>query len=173
ERERRRVEEQKKFAEAEELRKAEAQRKLEEESARAEEEKRRAEAEAKQREEARRAEEAQRAFESALAEDEEELALAQTRLRDKLLAEYSLAIQATVERNWIRPPGAPEQLECIVRVSQAPSGDVVTVQIVESSGNRAFDSSVEKAVWKSSPLPLPKDLSLFRRDLQFVFNPEG
>ena len=99
--------------------------------------------------------------------------LAQPRLRDKLLAEYSLAIRAAVERNWIRPPGAPAHLACVVRVSQAPSGDVVTVQIIESSGNRAFDSSVENAVWKSSPLPLPKDVGLFRRDLQFMFDPEG
>ena len=180
ERERRRVEEQRKLAEAETQRKAEEQRKIEEErrraeeeERRAEEERRRAEAEAQQREEARRAEEAKRAFESALAEDEEELVLAQTRLRDKLLAEYSLAIKAAVERNWIRPPGAPADLACIVRVSQAPSGDVVKVEIVETSGNRAFDISVENAVWKSSPLPLPKDQSLFSRDLNFVFDPEG
>ena len=121
----------------------------------------------------RRAEEARAAFESALARDEEELARAQTRLRDKLLPEYTLAIRAAVGRNWVRPPVTPAHLACIVRVSQAPSGDVVTVQIVESSGNRAFDSSVGKAVWKSSPLPLPKDVSLFRRDIQFVFDPDG
>lgn len=121
----------------------------------------------------RRAAEVQRAFGSVMAEAQEELAFAQARLRDKLLAEYSLAIRAAVERSWIRPPGTPAHLACVVRVSQAPSGDVVTVQIVESSGNRAFDSSVENAVWKSSPLPLPKDQSLFSRQLQFVFDPEG
>ena len=99
------------------------------------------------------------------------LALAQARLRDKLLAEYSLAIRAAVERNWLRPPGAPAQLSCTERVSQAPSGDVVTVEIVESSGNRTFDNSVENAVWKSSPLPLPEDPSLFSRNLHFVFDP--
>ena len=97
----------------------------------------------------------------------------QTRQRDRLLAQYSLAIQAVVERNWIRPPGAPARLSCVVRVTQAPSGDVVTVEIAESSGNRTFDNSVENAVWKSSPLPLPQDVSLFRRDLQFVFDPQG
>ena len=60
-----------------------------------------------------------------------------------------------------------------MRVSQSPGGEVVKVQIIESSGNRAFDNSVENAVLKSSPLPLPKDTGLFRRDLQFVFDPEG
>ena len=51
-----------------------------------------------------------------MAEDEEEVALAQTRLRDKLLAEYSLAIKAAVEGNWIRPPGraSAAQVYCAV-----------------------------------------------------------
>ena len=49
----------------------------------------------------------------------------------------------------------------------------MTVHIIESSGNRAFDRSVEQALWGASPLPLPQDVSLFRRDLQFVFDPQG
>ena len=89
------------------------------------------------------------------------------------LSEYSAQIKAAVERNWLRPPGAPEHLNCLVDVSQIPSGDVVNVSIAKSSGDRAFDQSVVNAVWKSSPLPLPKDPTLFRRELQLVFDPEG
>ena len=102
-----------------------------------------------------------------------QLASGQPRLRDRLLAEYSLAIRGAVGRNWLRLTGAAQHLARVVRVCQAPNGDVVTVQIIESSDNRAFDSSVEQAVWKASPLLLLKDVGLFRRDLQFVFDPQG
>ena len=43
--------------------------------------------------------------------------------------------------------------------------------IEQASGNTAFDKSVETAVWKSSPLPQPKDPALFDRDVRFVFKP--
>ena len=49
---------------------------------------------------------------------------------------------------------------------------MVTVEIVESSGNRTFDNSVEERGVEVLSLPLPKDRSLFSRDLQFVFDPE-
>jgi colicin import membrane protein len=46
------------------------------------------------------------------------------------------------------------------------------VTVVRSSTNVAFDNSVVTAVRKSSPLPPPKDPSLFARELIFEFNPE-
>ena len=88
-------------------------------------------------------------------------------------SEYVGQIKATVERNWLRPKGLPKNLKCTVRVSQIPSGDVINVTIVKSSGNVAFDNSVIAAVRKSSPLPLPKDPSLFARELIFVFDPRN
>ena len=50
---------------------------------------------------------------------------------------------------------------------------MVRVEISQSSGNVAFDQSVVNAIWKASPLPQPKDPSLFSRNLQFEFDPEG
>ena len=76
-----------------------------------------------------------------------------------------------MERNWLRPKGMPKDLTCKVRVTQIPSGDVIDVTIIESSSNVAFDNSVTAAVLKSSPLPLPKDASLFAREVVFVFDP--
>ncbi len=94
------------------------------------------------------------------------------RLRDRNLAEYMGRIQATVNRNWIRPPGATKGLKCTVRVAQIPGGEVVRVVITKSSGNVAFDRSVENAVLQTSPLTQPKDPSLFDRELKFEFEPE-
>ena len=43
---------------------------------------------------------------------------------------------------------------------------MVRVQIERSSGNVAFDQSVETAVWNASPLPIPKDTTLFEREIR-------
>ena len=87
--------------------------------------------------------------------------------------EYIAQIKDKIERNWLRPPGTVAGLECEVRVVQIPGGEVVQVEIRTSSGNVAFDRSVEEAVLRSSPLPLPKDPSLFDRDIVIAFEPEG
>jgi colicin import membrane protein len=65
-----------------------------------------------------------------------------------------------------------KDLKTEVQVSQIPGGEVISVKVSESSGNVAFDRSVVNAIWRASPLPLPKDPSLFSRKLQFVFHPE-
>ena len=78
-----------------------------------------------------------------------------------------------IERNWLRPPGTVAGLKCVVRVSQLPGGNVIQVDIKTGSGNVAFDRSVEEAVLRSSPLPVPKDPSLFDRHIVITFEPEA
>jgi colicin import membrane protein len=65
-------------------------------------------------------------------------------------------------------------MSCTVFVRLIPGGDVAHVEIVKSSGNGIFDSSVEKAVYKAVPLPVPTDPGLFEkfRDVKFEFKPE-
>jgi colicin import membrane protein len=41
--------------------------------------------------------------------------------------------------------------------------------VTKSSGDAAFDRSVEAAVKKASPLPPPQNPELFDRDLEFIF----
>ena len=50
---------------------------------------------------------------------------------------------------------------------------VQRVEIAESSGDLAFDQSVEQAVLAASPLPLPRDPTVFDRGLVFLFNLRG
>ena len=66
-------------------------------------------------------------------------------------------------------------LTCVVRVRLAPGGEVLSANVVRSSGNPAFDRSVESAVFKANPLPAPKDPYVFEyfRDLEFTFNPRS
>ena len=60
-----------------------------------------------------------------------------------------------------------------MKVRLIPGGDVVSVSVVRSSGDPVFDRSVETAVLKASPLPLPEDPALFKhfREINFNFDP--
>ena len=83
------------------------------------------------------------------------------------------AIQQKVDRNWLRPPGTPQNLSCEVRVRLGANGSVLLVSIIKSSGDVGFDRSVESAVSKADPLPMPTSPRLVSqfRDIRFVFKP--
>ena len=139
---------------------AEAQRKAEAAKQQAEAEKQ------------RKAEEAAR--KQAEAELQAQLAAEAERARaESALAEFIPYIQERIQRNWLRPPGSPAGLSCLVKVGLIPGGEVVSVKVVRSSGDAVFDRSVEDAVLKASPLPLPEDAKLFKhfREINFNFDP--
>jgi colicin import membrane protein len=170
--------ERKQKAAAEAKRKAEAERKQQAEA----EAKRKAEAERKQKaaaEAKRKAEQEKAAAEAARQREAEAALQAQIKAEQELaraksaLAEYIPYIQQKVQRNWLRPAGSPAGLSCLVEVRLIPGGEVASVQVIRSSGDPLFDDSVEKAVLKASPLPLPTDASLFNhfREINFNFSP--
>jgi colicin import membrane protein len=103
-----------------------------------------------------------------LAEEERLAAAAQSGLLDQ----YAEIIRQKVERNWIRPPGARAGLQCVVNVKQIPGGEVVDVRVGQCNGDAAVIRSIEAAVLRSSPLPVPPDATLFDRSLRFEFKPE-
>ena len=78
-------------------------------------------------------------------------------------------------RNWLKPTGARKGLACTVRVRTIPGGEVVGVTIIKSSGDAIFDRSVESAVRKAAPLPLPRDpaIAARMREIDFEFIPEA
>jgi colicin import membrane protein len=80
-------------------------------------------------------------------------------------------IEQAIVRNWNRPPSARAGLECTVKVAQTPSGTVLSVQIGQCNGDAAVKQSIEAAVIKASPLPMPPDPRVFDRNLVFVFKP--
>ena len=87
---------------------------------------------------------------------------------------YKALISQQVSRSWNRPASVAKGLNCVVRVRLAPGGKVLKAAVVRSSGNEIFDRSVENAVYKAEPLPLPDDPTLFDnfREIEFLFNPE-
>ena len=78
------------------------------------------------------------------------------------VSKYKGLIRSQITRNWIFPASYQKGMKCKVLVRLIPSGDVVSVRIIQSSGNNAYDRSVERAVNKASPQPVPKsDTGLF------------
>ena len=166
-------------AEAERQRQAEAERQRQE---REEEERlareREAEAERQRQAEAeRQRQEAAVARQRAEMESElqQALALEEDRRRAEeagYLDEYIRLIENRIQQSWIPPASAMAGLECVVNVTQIPSGDVVDVRVGRCNGDDAVIRSIEAAVLRASPLPRPAIASLFERNLEVVFNPE-
>lgn len=91
--------------------------------------------------------------------------------RNKALGDYMNRIRTKVRQNWILPQDVQGNPEAVFNVVQLPTGEVLSVKIKKSSGNPALDQAIERAILKSSPLPLPEPRSLFDRQLELVFRP--
>lgn len=117
--------------------------------------------------------ESERARRELLAREQLRLEQERKAIFAKALEEYIGAIQSAVARNWRRPTGVPPGLKCTVNVVQANNGKVLRVEITQSSGNTAFDRSVEAAVLAASPLPPPRHKAVFDREIIFLFNPRS
>jgi colicin import membrane protein len=91
--------------------------------------------------------------------------------RNKALGDYMNRIRTKVKQNWILPQDVQGNPEAVFNVVQLPTGEVLSVKIKKSSGNPALDQAIERAILKSSPLPLPEPRSLFDRQLELVFRP--
>jgi colicin import membrane protein len=88
---------------------------------------------------------------------------------------YRHLILQAIAQQWIIPPQMNKHLETQLVVHLAPGGMVLEVIIVKSSGNSVLDRSAQTAVYKASPLPVPKNNALFHtfRQINLTVRPEG
>lgn len=83
---------------------------------------------------------------------------------------YMNALKKHVKEGW-HWLAANEDLRAEVRVNILPDGQIQDVRIEESSGNRNFDDSVVRAVYKASPVPpAPAELYQEFSDVRFTFD---
>lgn len=163
------------------IKKAEQKRKLLEQQKARELEKQRKLAEQKRlekqrQEELRKQEQLQREreLEAALAEEESQR---QIESDAELASNYIALITEVIESNWSRPPSARNNMEAELILQLVPTGEVVGVTVVKSSGNAAFDRSAEQAVRRAERFPELKNLPIrvfdnyFRR-FRLKFKPE-
>ena len=95
-----------------------------------------------------------------LAEDERQRQQrAQNEIRraaqQKEVDKFKAQIKQAISNKWRIPVSAQQGQECVLKLRLIPSGDVVGVEVLKSSGDSVFDRSVEAAVYKAQPLPLP------------------
>ena len=120
--------------------------------------------------EALAAEEQQRSMEKALADE------LNHQKNEDVKAKYSRLIREKISEAWRFPPSARPDMRVEVRFQMVPTGEVVSVTIVKSSGNEALDRSVIAAVKRAQPLPVTKDARLFEQEFRSVimgFSPKG
>jgi colicin import membrane protein len=86
-------------------------------------------------------------------------------------------IQQVVQENWSRPPSARNGMRVLIQIRMLPTGEVIDVNITQSSGDAAFDRAAETAVFRAEPFTelnvLP--IKIFNenfRSLTLIFQPE-
>lgn len=96
---------------------------------------------------------------------------------EQMAASYAALIRATVTGYWSRPPSARNGMQAVLELRLVPTGEIVSVSVLESSGSTAFDRSALNAVEKAGSFPELKNLpprefeQNFRR-FRLLFRPE-
>lgn len=109
---------------------------------------------------------------------EAEARLAATRRQAEItraVGQFRDKISATVRGNTRLPDDLKGNPEVRFLVKLLPTGEVIDIRRTQSSGNAAYDEAVERAIRKSSPLPLPADRearAAFVPELSFVHRPK-
>lgn len=88
---------------------------------------------------------------------------------------FRAGIYELVRQNWSRPPSARNGMSARLLVELIPTGEVIAVEVVEGSGNSAFDQSAEQAVRQTRRFVVPSDNAQFERYFRrfyFLFKPE-
>ena len=85
--------------------------------------------------------------------------------------EYVRRIHDKIKALIVIPPDLVGNPQAEFDVVQLPTGEVLEIRLTKSSGQKAYDNAVERAISKANPLPQPPDPSMFQRELTLKFRP--
>ncbi|NQZ33658.1 MAG: cell envelope integrity protein TolA [Oceanospirillaceae bacterium] len=110
--------------------------------------------------------------------DEEQFAADQ--VAKEMASGIDVYIKRMLKGNFRIPSTARNGIKALVRIKLLASGRVVAVDLIESSGNPAFDKAAEQAVWRTESFPRVAEISraspeYFNRELRtfmMSFKPE-
>ncbi len=85
--------------------------------------------------------------------------------------EYVEKIKAKIHGKTLLPDSLQGNPKAEFMVAVLPTGEVLQVKLLRSSGQPAYDDAVERAILKASPLPMPPDADLMNqfRELHLKF----
>jgi len=92
---------------------------------------------------------------------QQQIAREQTAAQAQLIGDFQSKILAKIKSRIILPPNLPGNPIAEFEATLLPGGDVLEIKLIKTSGFAVFDTAVERAIRKASPLPLPPDPSLF------------
>ena len=101
---------------------------------------------------------AREAEEARIAEERRRQEAAATRARETQMlnerSRYESLIRDALHGAWYPPSSAREGMSVVLRLTLLPSGELQSVDVVESSGNRAFDNSAISAARAINRYPI-------------------
>lgn len=113
-------------------------------------------------------EQAEQSLRQQLLNEDIKLKASESRQSQGEINKYKALILQAISENWLIPSTANKKRYCELRIRLAPGGMVLDVQVTKTSGDPALDSSARAAVFKASPLPVPKETKAFESFRQFV-----
>lgn len=102
-----------------------------------------------------------------LAQEKKQMAAQKAQYINGVIDKYVAMITNQIESHWNVNKDVNRNLTCQVQIQLAPSGKVLSVVLVKSSGNAILDRSAISAVYQASPLPVPKNPTIFAKFKQF------
>ena len=129
------------------------------------------------REQAAREQVAREAREQAARERATQQAAEQAAADNRAVQAYTATIRENIGRNWSIPPSARNGMSVLLEIRLVPTGEVISVNILKSSGDPAFDRSAEQAVLKAARFPELQQMPTRMFERQFrsfnlLFRPE-
>jgi len=94
---------------------------------------------------------------------------AQERDLERAVNIYMKMVMYRIQKNWQKPQRNVKGKTCQVKIVQSMVGEISSVQMLACDKNRQFRKSIEKAIRKSSPLPMPQEELFDRRELILIF----
>ena len=91
--------------------------------------------------------------------------------RNRGLADWVNKVRTKIRGNVVLPPDIKGNPEAIFDVVQLPTGEVLSARLRKTSGHRALDDAIERAILKSSPLPRPDRSESAPREFELKYRP--
>jgi len=90
------------------------------------------------------------------------------------LGRWRAVLHDRIKSKLVVPPGTPSDASAVYRLRLLSGGWIVAVEQEKSSGATSYDESIERAIYRSEPFPLPRDERLLAslRDVRLVFRAE-
>jgi len=100
--------------------------------------------------------------------EQQRLASERAQQAQGIVDKYKALILQAISQQWVLPPTVDKKRYAELLIRVAPGGAVLDVELIRGSGDVTLDRSARAAVFKASPLPVPKEPDAFDAFRQFT-----